>query len=137
MVCLSATLVTTAASPVANAATKCDKQGMILTLKPWYYGVTNVGKDGKCTIKSPGTNITSQRKFFARVTLNIIEDLLQVAAYVTVAYIIMGGFRYMTSAGAPDQAAKAMKTILHAVIGLVIAMASIGLVNFVGRYIGL
>lgn len=118
------------------AATNCDKKGTIITLKPWYYGLTEeVG--GKCQVKSPGTTTDEQRKFISRIVLNIVEDLLQVAAYVTVAFVIMGGFKYMTSAGSPDQAAKAMKTILNAVIGMVIAIGSIGLVNFVGGYLGL
>ena len=62
---------------------------------------------------------------------------MQIAAYVTVAFIIMGGFKYMTSSGSPDQAAKAMKTIINAVIGMVVALGSVGLVNFVGKYLGL
>ena len=56
---------------------------------------------------------------------------------MTVAFIIMGGFKYMTSSGSPDQAAKAMKTIINAVIGMVVALGSVGLVNFVGKYLGL
>ena len=118
------------------AQTACDKKGTIITLKPWYYGLTEeVG--GKCQIKSPGSTAAEQQKFTTRIILTVIEDLLQIAAYVTVAFIIMGGFKYMTSSGSPDQAAKAMKTIINAVIGMVVALGSVGLVNFVGKYLGL
>ena len=118
------------------AQTACDKKGTIITLKPWYYGLTEeVG--GKCQIKSPGSTAAEQQKFTTRIILTVVEDLLQIAAYVTVAFIIFGGFKYMTSAGSPDQAAKAMKTILNAVIGMVVALGSIALVNFVGKYLGL
>ena len=118
------------------AQTACDKKGTIITLKPWYYGLTEeVG--GKCQIKSPGSTAAEQQKFTTRIILTVIEDLLQIAAYVTVAFIIMGGFKYMTSSGSPDQAAKAMKTIINAVIGMVVALGSVALVNFVGKYLGL
>ena len=118
------------------AQSACDKKGTIITLKPWYYGLTEqVG--GKCQIKSPGSTAAEQQKFTTRIILTVIEDLLQIAAYVTVAFIIMGGFKYMTSSGSPDQAAKAMKTIINAVIGMVVALGSVGLVNFVGKYLGL
>lgn len=137
MTVVGAAAVATIVPSPALAATKCDKDGMIITLKPWYYGLTETDSDGKCRVKSPGNNEDAQKKFFGRVVLNIVEDLLQIAAYVTVAFVIIGGFKFMTSAGAPDQAAKARKTILNAVIGLVVAMASIGLVNFVGGYLGL
>lgn len=131
-----ATTVTIVLPSTAAAQTRCDRQGTIITLKPWYYGLTEV-VDGKCRVKSPGNTPEEQRRFTTRIVLTVIEDLLQIAAYVTVAFIIMGGFRYMTSSGAPDRAAKGMKTVLNAVIGLVVAMASIGLVNFIGGYLGL
>ena len=119
------------------AQTACDKKGIIITLKPWYYGLTEDLGGGKCKIKSPGTTAAEQQKFTTRIILTVVEDLLQIAAYVTVAFIIFGGFKYMTSAGSPDQAAKAMKTMLNAVIGMVVALGSIALVNFVGKYLGL
>lgn len=135
IIIVSSTAVVMAPS-TTFAQSACDKKGTIITLKPWYYGLTEqVG--GKCQIKSPGSTAAEQQKFTTRIILTVIEDLLQIAAYVTVAFIIMGGFKYMTSSGSPDQAAKAMKTIINAVIGMVVALGSVGLVNFVGKYLGL
>lgn len=110
----------------------CDSKGMILTLKPWYYGLT----EADCSIKSPGGSEDSQKAFVTRIVLTIVEDLLQVAAYITIGYIIYGGFIYLTSGGSSDRAARGMKTVMNAAIGLVIAMASIGLVNFIAGYLG-
>ncbi len=42
----------------------------------------------------------------------------------------------MTSNGAPDKAAHGRKTIMSAAIGLVIALASVALVNFISSKIG-
>lgn len=47
-----------------------------------------------------------------------------------------GGFLMMTSSGAPDKAAHGRKTIMSAAIGLVIALASVALVNFISSKIG-
>jgi len=47
-----------------------------------------------------------------------------------------GGFLMMTSNGAPDKAARGRKTIMSAAIGLVIALASVALVNFISSKIG-
>ena len=122
----------------AMAATDCDKKGMILTLKPWYYKLTNTD----CSIKTPadmstGSENNGMQQFITRIILTVVEDLLQIVAYATVAFIIYGGFLYMTSSGAPDKAARGQKTVLNAAIGLFIAIASIGLVNFVGGALGL
>ena len=111
---------------------ECDKKGRILTLKPWYDGLT---KDD-CSIKDIGSDADSQANFIWRVVLNIVDDLLQLIGYTTVGYIMYGGFLMMTSNGAPDKAARGRKTIMSAAIGLVIALASVALVNFISSKIG-
>ena len=111
---------------------KCDKKGRILTLKPWYDGLTI----DDCSIKDPGSDADSQANFIWKIVLNIVDDLLQLIGYTTVGYIMYGGFLMMTSNGAPDKAAHGRKTIMSAAIGLVIALASVALVNFVSSMIG-
>ena len=111
---------------------KCDKKGRILTLKPWYDGLT---KDD-CSIKDPGSDADSQANFIWKIVLNIVDDLLQLIGYTTIGYIMYGGFLMMTSNGAPDKAARGRKTIMSAAIGLVIALASVALVNFISSKIG-
>ena len=111
---------------------ECDKKGRILTLKPWYDGLTK----GDCSIKDIGSDADSQANFIWRVVLNIVDDLLQLIGYTTVGYIMYGGFLMMTSNGAPDKAAHGRKTIMSAAIGLVIALASVALVNFISSKIG-
>lgn len=111
---------------------KCDKKGRILTLKPWYDGLT---KDD-CSIKDPGSDADSQANFIWKIVLNIVDDLLQLIGYTTVGYIMYGGFLMMTSNGAPNKAAHGRKTIMSAAIGLVIALASVALVNFISSKIG-
>ena len=111
---------------------ECDKKGRILTLKPWYDGLTK----GDCSIKDPGSDADSQANFIWKIVLNIVDDLLQLIGYTTVGYIMYGGFLMMTSNGAPDKAAHGRKTIMSAAIGLVIALASVALVNFISSKIG-
>ena len=110
----------------------CSNKGKILTLKPWYYGLT---KDD-CSIKDPGSDADSQANFIWKIALNIVDDLLQLIGYTTIGYIMYGGFLMMTSNGAPDKAARGRKTIMSAAIGLVIALASVALVNFISSNIG-
>ena len=116
--------------PAANDS-KCPS-GKILTLKPWYDGLTK----GDCSIKDIGPDADSQANFIWKIVLNIVDDLLQLIGYTTVGYIIYGGFLMMTSNGAPDKAAHGRKTIMSAAIGLVIALASVALVNFISSNIG-
>jgi hypothetical protein cdiviTM7_00607 len=117
---------------ISFADDACSNKGKILTLKPWYSGLTN----DDCSLKNPGADTNSQANYIWKIALNIVDDLLQLIGYTTVGYIMYGGFLMMTSNGAPDKAAHGRKTIMSAAIGLVIALASVALVNFISSKIG-
>ena len=117
---------------ISFADDACSNKGKILTLKPWYSGLTN----NDCSLKTPGQDTNSQANYIWKIALNIVDDLLQLIGYTTVGYIMYGGFLMMTSNGAPDKAARGRKTIMSAAIGLVIALASVALVNFISSKIG-
>lgn len=116
----------------APAANSCDNR-RLLTLPPWYRGLTD--GTAECNIKMPtasggnGQNGGEIRQFIQILALNIVEILLHIVAYVTIAFIIVGGFKYITSAGSPDGNQKGRTTIVNAVIGLVLSMAAIGIIN--------
>jgi len=61
----------------------------------------------------------------------VIAALLTVVGAITVLFIILGGFQYITSAGNMEQTQKAKKTLLYAVIGLVTVIISYAIVNFI------
>lgn len=108
-----------APSPVSAA---CDDV-RFLTFPTWYRGVV----DGNCRVVV-GDNLGN---FIWKIVLNIIEILLQAVGYISVAFIIFGGFKFLTSAGSPDANAKGRKTIINAIVGLVISVMSVGIVNVI------
>lgn len=105
------------------AAAACPDS--ILGITVWYRGLT----DNTCQVISPGNGDNDLSTFITKIILNVIQAALAIAAYVTVFFIIKGGFRYMTSAGSSDGMASAKKTITHAVIGLIIVLLSAVIVN--------
>ena len=62
---------------------------------------------------------------------NVINILLFVAGAISVIVIIVGGIKYVTSAGDSAGVNNAKNTILYAVIGLAIAVMAFAIVNFV------
>lgn len=107
-----------------------DSSGRVLTLKPWYYGLIAGGQGGSCDLKSPSA-VGGFGPYIWRIALNLIEDLFQITGYIAAGYIIYGGFLFITSSGSPDRAVRGRKTVFNAIIGLVIAIASVGVVNWV------
>ena len=123
---LFASLLLTVASPVpAMAATQCKSN--FFGLPAWYDGLTE-GKD--CNIKSP-KKAGGLTTFIWRIVLNIIEAFLMVVGYASVIMLITGGYKYMVATGAPDKIKGAKDTIRHAIVGLIIAMASVAIVNII------
>jgi hypothetical protein len=112
----------TLATPQVSFAACSDR---LLTFPAWYRGLL----DGGCEIQNPGT--VGLSKFIWTIALNIVEVMLQLVGYISVGFIIAGGFKYMISTGDASRMTKAKNTILNAVIGLAISIASVGIVNVV------
>jgi hypothetical protein len=113
----------TVATPQTSLAA-CDTR--IITIPAWYNGLT----DGNCDLKNPNDpSVGGLSNFIWRIGLNVVEMILQIVGYITVGFIIYGGFKYMTSTGSPDGIAKARKTITNAIVGLVISIFSVAIVN--------
>jgi len=108
----------------ATAYAACE-DGPILGITRWYRGLL----DDSCNIKAPGNGNDDLAIFITKIILNVVQAALAIAAYITVFFIIKGGFNYMTSAGSPDGMKSAKTTITNAVIGLVIVLLSAIIVN--------
>lgn len=63
--------------------------------------------------------------------IHAINWAIGMAGVVCVVFIVVGGFGYMTSAGDPAKLQKAKKTIVYAIIGLIIVALSFAITNFV------
>lgn len=70
----------------------------------------------------------------ALTIINIFLGLIGVTALV---FVLIGGVRYITSQGDESSAEEAKKTILYAVIGIVVVGIAAVVVNFAARAVGL
>ncbi len=111
-----------APAPVASAAGGCNSH--FLTFPAWYDGL----QAGDCSIKSPGNDLTG---FIWKIALNVLNIMLQLVGYISFGYIIFGGYKYLTSAGSSDQVAAGRKTIINAVVGLILSFMSVAIVSLI------
>ena len=129
----SLSLVTSVALPSARAMACTDT---LLTFPAWYKGMQGgdcsfrpLGDDGK-PLPDGGGSANIQKTAIA-IALNIVNIILQLVGYASVAFLIFGGFKYMTSQGESSEIAGAKKTIMNAIIGLVISIMSVAIINLV------
>lgn len=80
---------------------------------------------GKCTNGNAG-GVTVEGTF-----KKVVNVLLFIIGAVAVLMLVIGGLRYTISGGDSSAVNGAKNTILYAIVGLVIAVAAYGIVNFV------
>ena len=72
--------------------------------------------------------------------IDIINKITQAIVIIVVplgtVMIIIGGFQYLTAGGSEEKANKGKKTLLYAIIGIVIALAANFLVGLLGDILG-
>lgn len=101
----------------ANAASFLD-------IPAWYDGLAD--SSGKIDLqgKEIGTVVII-------VALNITDIALRLAGIVAVGFVIWGGIQYILARGEPNGVANGKKTLTHAIVGLIIAIASSAIVGFI------
>jgi hypothetical protein len=106
-------------------AAGCRNHGIPI-LPTWYEYIEGTETENGCDLTFVFPND------LPAVALAIVEILLRIGTIAAVAFVIYGGFLYMTSQGEPDKAAAARRTIINAVAGLVITLLATGIVAFIG-----
>lgn len=67
---------------------------------------------------------------------SVASTLMYVIGGVSVIFIILGGLRYVTSAGDPSSIKSAKDTILYAIVGLVVAIVARLIISYVIENVG-
>lgn len=124
-----------------GASAQClPKQGFF-GIHPWYQylKVEYNPYSASCELNAHLFNPTTKAidlTTLSLIGLGIVDILIRVAAILAVAYVIVGGIRYVTSQGEPDKTKHATNTITNALIGLVITIMAATLVRFLGDRLG-
>jgi phosphoglycerol transferase MdoB-like AlkP superfamily enzyme len=66
---------------------------------------------------------------------NIVNWLFAILLVVAVIYLILAGYFFVTSQGEPDKMSKARNMVLYALIGVLVAFVSKGLIELVRRIV--
>ena len=80
--------------------------------------------------------VGTARGDLATVILNLVNYVLAIVGVIALAYLVYGGFRYITSAGNEETIGEAKLIIFNAILGIVVIGVAAALVNFVIRGIG-
>ena len=70
------------------------------------------------------------------IIMRVIEILLSIAGLLAVIFLIVGGFRYITAGGNEESAESGKKTIINAIIGIVVILLAFVIVRVVSNLFG-
>ena len=87
--------------------------------------IVGAGANAACSAGTCG--LTSVNSLFSSIS----SILLFLIGAISIVMIIIGGLRYVLSAGDSKATAAAKDTILYAVVGLVIALSAAAIIRFV------
>jgi hypothetical protein len=117
------------------AAGKCSSN--FFGLVPWYEYLKDK-LDSNCDFKDfnilPGA--TGKATDVPLILAAIVDDLLRIAGFIALAFVIVGAIRYITSQGDPEATGKAQETIINALIGLAVTIVGVAFISFLGNKIG-
>lgn len=130
----------TAPLAVAHAAEgTCGKNRTLFGLPTWYkylqFDTTNKNCDIEFSGKVVNADGTVSSKFsfkdFYLILFAVLEILLRLAGVIAVVFVTVGGFKYVVARGNPDNLVAARRTIINALIGVVIAILASEIVGFI------
>lgn len=84
------------------------------------------------TPSSAGTGLPNDTSLSGFI-MKIINIALTIAGLIAVLFLIIGGFRYITSAGNEETAEQAKKIITNAIIGIVVIILSFVIVRVISN----
>lgn len=117
-----------APSPLQYMGADCGSGvASFLFLKPWH---ACLPKD------SNGVPQIRSLTDFWLIFIPLLEDALKIAGYAAAGFVLWGGIKYLKSQGDPGQLNEARQVIHNALFGLVLALLSVAIVNFIAGSIG-
>lgn len=84
-------------------------------------------------IKKDSSEKAIPKKAILLIVASVLQMLIAVAGLAALAFIVYGGFMYLTSNGNAEQVKNAGSTLLNAIIGLAIAVSATTIVNYLAK----
>jgi hypothetical protein len=101
-------------------------------------GSYNTTVNGLCIPKNPLNPDPNSLVNSGNITVllaKVVIILLYFAGVIAVIFVIIGGYRYMAAGGNEETAGKGRKTMVNAIIGLVIVILSYAIINAVTNFL--
>jgi hypothetical protein len=118
------TNTTTITNTTGNGGKPINVCGVISTCPTWID-----------TYKSESNTPESLAKSVVKFILTLVYFAIYISSAIAVAFIVVAGYRYITSQGDEKNTKPALDTLKNAVIGLALAILSLTIVTLIGSFL--
>ena len=83
-----------------------------------------------------GTGGLNSSQSLSDLVANVIRILLIFAGVIAIVFVIIGGYQYVVSGGNEETAEKGKKTLINAIIGIVVIVLAYAIINVIVNLVG-
>jgi len=83
-----------------------------------------------------GTSGLNGSQSLSDLIVNVIRLMLLFAGAIAVVFVIIGGYQYIASGGNEETAEKGKKTLINAIIGVVVIVLAYAIINVIVNLVG-
>jgi len=83
-----------------------------------------------------GTGGLNSSQSLSDLIVRVVDILLTFAGVVAIVFVIIGGYQYVVSGGNEETAEKGKKTLINAIIGIVVVVLAYTIINVLVNLVG-
>ncbi len=116
---------------LATAVLATGVMAVALPAQPAFAQTCTDAKD--CVTKGANNVRTGASRSLPETIQQITNVLLFLLGAISVIMLVVGGFKFVTSGGSPEQVKSAKNTIMYSIVGVVVAIVAYAVVDWVIR----
>jgi len=93
--------------------------------------VNSLAIQAQTTLEGRTINLPKNAADESLLTSTVLPLIFGILGALSLLFVVIGGFRYVISAGNPTNTQKARETIIYALIGLVVSISAFTIVRFI------
>jgi len=110
-----------------------------LALPVWVYAQANTVSNGLSVSGLQGlfgTGGLNGSQSLSDLIVRVVNILLTFGGVIAVVFVIIGGYQYLVSGGNEETAEKGKKTLINAIIGIVVIVLAYAIINVIVNLVG-
>ena len=109
---------------------------LVMPFLAYAQSAVSTGLSGSGMTSVFGTTGLNSSQSLSDLIVNVIRIMLLFAGAIAVFFVIVGGYQYIASGGNEETAEKGRKTLINAIIGIIVVVLAYAIINVIVNLVG-